>query len=171
AHSAACIDIRQLAIEDNLVDQSRQFGSYRVLAEQVVIRLGAGSAIAVLIGNGDQALVKERVALPGHLHPGAVQLRIAASHRTSSGFIPQYLYLTSARGCVNAHNLLVTAQFAQRNHKAHHMNIEPALGVDARRTKLQQIENGIDVSIETIVTLACEREVTAAQVLDRLCCV
>src|SRR5436309_8318472 len=37
--------------------------------------------------------------------------------------------------------------------------------------KLQEIEYGIDVAVETIITLACERKVTATQVLDRLCCV
>lgn len=30
------------------------------------------------------------------------------------GFVTQYLYLTSAGGCVNADDLLVTAQFAHR---------------------------------------------------------
>ena len=108
------------------VDQVRQFGSHRVLAEQLVIRLGAGSAVAILIGDGNQALVEERVALPGDLHPRAMQLRIATSHRAIS-FIAQYLYLTAAGGCVNADDLLITAQFAYRNHKRHQVNVESAL--------------------------------------------
>src|SRR5438874_8851856 len=48
------------------------------------------------------------------------------------------------------------------------MNVESALRIFARRTKLQEIEYGQDVGIETIVALRCEREVTAAQVLDCL---
>jgi len=36
------------------------------------------------------------------------------------------------------------------------VNVEPALRILARRTKLQEIEDGIDVAIETIVTLTCE---------------
>ena len=67
----------------------RQFGSHRVLAEQVVIRLGTGTAVAILIGDSNQALVEERIALPGDLHPGAVQLRATVSYRTI-GFIAQY---------------------------------------------------------------------------------
>jgi hypothetical protein len=34
--------------------------------------------------------------------------------RRAVGFVTQYLYLTSAGGCVNADDLLVTAQFAHR---------------------------------------------------------
>jgi hypothetical protein len=94
--------------------------------------------------------------LPGDLHPRTNQLRVATSYRTSPGFIAQYLYLTAAGGCVNADDLLVTTQFAHRNHQRHKVNIESALRVLARRTKLQEIEYGIDVAIETIVTLACE---------------
>ena len=48
------------------------------------------------------------------------------------------------------------------------MNVEPTLGILARRTKLQEIEYGKDVAVEAIVTLPGEREVTAAQILDRL---
>jgi hypothetical protein len=159
--SPTCLDVRQLAIEDNLVNQSRQFWSLRVSAEQLAIRLGAGTAVTVLIGNGNQTLVEERVALPGNLDPGTKQLRVAISHR-ALGFIAQYLYLTAAGGCINANDLLVAAQLAYRNHQYHEMKVKPALGILAWRTKLQEVEYGIDVAIETIVTLACEREVTAA---------
>ena len=85
--------------------------------------------------------------------------------------LAQDLYLTATGGCIDADDLLVTAQFAHRNHERHEVNVEPALGILARRTKLQEIEYGKDIPIETIVTLPCKREVTVAQVLDRLCCV
>src|SRR6476660_1345206 len=124
--SAACLDVGQLTIEDDLVDQSCQFGSYRILAKQVVIGLRTGAAVAILIGDSNQALVEERIALPGDLHPGAVQLRVTVSSRTI-GLIAQYCYLTAAGGCVNADHLLVTAQFAYRDDKAHHVNVESAL--------------------------------------------
>ena len=88
-----------------------QFGSYRVFAEQLVIRLRAGSAVAILIGDGNQALVEERVALPGDLHPRAMSVADRHVSPSSLGFIAQYLYLTAAGGCVNADDLLVTAQF------------------------------------------------------------
>src|SRR6476620_5805312 len=104
----------------------REFGSHRVFAEQLVIGLRTRSAVAILIGDSNQALVEERVALPGDLHPRAMQLRIAVSSRTI-GFIAQYCYLTTAGSCVNADHLLVTAQFAYRDDKAHHVNVESAL--------------------------------------------
>src|SRR4029453_1992217 len=109
--------------------------------------------VTILIGDGDQTLVEERVPLTRDLHPATCDLWIPV--------LTQYLDLTAARGCVNADDLLVTAQFGQRKHKRHHVNVEPRLGVDTRRTNLQEIENGVYVSIETIVTLTCEREVTA----------
>src|SRR5438132_1221233 len=158
--SPTCLNVRQRAIEDNYVDQVRQFGSYRVSSEQRIINLGAGAAVAILIGDGDQTLVEQRVALTCDLHPPTEPLRIA--------ILAQDLYLTAAGGCIETNNLLVTAQFAHRNHERHEVNVEPALGILARRTKLQEIEYGQDVGIETIVTLPCEREVTAAQVLDCL---
>src|SRR6266511_631040 len=133
----------------------REFGSHRVFAEQLVIRLRTGTAVAILIGDSNQALVEERVALPGDLHPGAVQLRATVSYRTI-GLIAQYLNLTAAGGCIDADNLLVATQFDHRNHERHEMNVESALGLFARRTKQQEIEYGQDVGIETIVTLACE---------------
>jgi hypothetical protein len=67
--SPACFDVRQRAIEDNLVDQPGQFGRHRVCAEQRIINLGAGTAVAVLIGNGNQPLVEERIALTRDLYP------------------------------------------------------------------------------------------------------
>src|SRR5262249_12826223 len=124
--SPACLHIRQLAPEENNVNQMREFGSLRVSAEQIVIRLRAGTAVAILIGDGNQALVEERIALPGDLYPGATQLRTAFFIQPL-GFIAQYLYLTAAGACVNADDLLVTAQFAYRNHKRHEVNVEPAL--------------------------------------------
>ena len=70
--SPACLDVRQRAIEDNLVDQPRQFGRHRISAEQRIINLGTGTAVAVLIGDGDQTLVEKRIALTRDLHPRAV---------------------------------------------------------------------------------------------------
>src|SRR5438094_357968 len=76
--------------------------------------------------DGKQALIEERVAMPGDLHPGNMQLQIAISNR-AVGFVPQYLYLTTARGCVNADDLLVAAPSAYRNHKRHEVDVESAL--------------------------------------------
>src|SRR6476646_4723233 len=104
----------------------REFGSHRVFAEQLVIRLRTRSAVAILIGDSNQALVEERIALPGDLHPGAVQLRVTVSSRRI-GLTAQYCYLTATGGCVNADHLLVTAQFAYRDDKAHHVNVESTL--------------------------------------------
>ena len=104
----------------------REFGSHRVFAEQLVVRLGTGTAVAILIGDSNQALVEERVALPGDLHPWAVQLRTAVSS-PHDRFHRAILYLTAAGGCVNADHLLVTAQFAYRNDERHEVNVEPAL--------------------------------------------
>src|SRR5262249_45322250 len=146
--SPTCLDVGQLAAEDYYVNQVREFGSHRVTAEQLVIRLRAGSAIAILIGDGNQALVEQRVALPRYLDPWSGVLRVAV--------LAEYLHLTSAGGRINTDDLLVTAQFAYRNHQRHEMNVESALGILTRRTKLQEIEDGVDVTIETIVTLSCE---------------
>src|SRR4029077_14324944 len=63
--SSACLDVGQLAIENNDVNQVREFGSHRVPAEQLVVKHGAGSAVTILISDGNQTLVEERVALPG----------------------------------------------------------------------------------------------------------
>ena len=104
----------------------REFGSHRVFAEQFVVRLGTGTAVAILIGDSNQALVEERVALPGDLHPGAVQLRATVSPRRSVSS-RSIVYLTTAGGCVNADHLLVTAQFAYRDDERHEVNVEPAL--------------------------------------------
>src|SRR6266481_4883298 len=104
----------------------REFGSHRVFAEQLVVRLGTGTAVAILIGDSNQALVEQRIALPGDLHPWAPQLRTTVSSRTI-GFIAQYLYLTAAGCCVHAGHLLVTAQFAYRDDERHEVNVETAL--------------------------------------------
>ena len=56
--SPACLNIRQRAAVDYNVNQVRELGSHRVSAEQLVIRLGGGSAIAILIGDGNQTLVE-----------------------------------------------------------------------------------------------------------------
>src|SRR5438876_7221791 len=145
----------------------RELGSHRVFAKQLVVGFGTGAAVAILVGDGDQTFVEKRVALTRHLHPGTKLLRTAIPGQASC-FIAQYSYLTAAGSCIDANNLLVTAQFGDRNHQRHEVDVEPALRVLARRTKLQEIEYGQDVGIETIVTLACECEVTAAQVLDCL---
>src|SRR5262249_367585 len=150
--SPACLHIRQLTTKDDDVNQVREFRCHRICAEQLVVRLGAGSAVAVLIGDGNQALVEKRVALPGDLHPRTKLLR-AAIPRGASCFIAQYSQLTAAGCCIDANDLLVPTQFTYRNNQRHEMNVESALRVLAWRTKLQQIEYGIDVSIETIVTL------------------
>src|SRR6476660_6308681 len=104
----------------------REFGSHRVFAEQLVIRLRTRSAVAILIGDSNEALVEEGIALPGDLHPGAVQLRASVSCRTI-GLIAQYLYLTAAGSCVDADHLLVTAQFDYRDDERHEVNVEAAL--------------------------------------------
>src|SRR5512140_697112 len=100
----------------------REFGSHRVFAEQLVVRLGTGTAVAILIGDSNQALVEKRVTLPGDLHPAPVQLRASVSPRTI-GVIAQYLYLTPAGGCVNADHLLVPAQFTYRDDERHDVNV------------------------------------------------
>src|SRR6476646_2148024 len=101
----------------------REFGSHRVFAEQLVIRLRTRSAVAILIGDSNQALVEERIALPGDLHPGAMHLRTVTSRR-AVGFIAQYCYLTAAGSRVNADHLLITAQFAYRDDERHDVNVE-----------------------------------------------
>src|SRR6266496_6533744 len=108
----------------------REFGSHRVFAEQLVIRLRTGTAVAILIGDSNQALVEERVALPGDLHPGAVQLRATVSYRTI-GLIAQYLNPTAAGGFIDADNLLVATQFAHRNHERHE--------IDRKSTRLNSV--------------------------------
>src|SRR5262249_172631 len=85
--SPPCLDVRQLAIEDNLVDQSRQFWSLRVLAEQRIIRLGARAAVAILVGGSNQTLVKERITLTRDLYPGAMKLLAVIPHE-AVGFVP-----------------------------------------------------------------------------------
>src|SRR4026207_1612710 len=104
----------------------REFGSHRVPAEQFVVGLGTGSAVAILIGNGNQTLVEERIALPGDLHPGATQLLATRSPR-AVGFIAQYSDLTATGRCINADHLLVTAPFTHRDDERHEMHVEPAL--------------------------------------------
>src|SRR6266568_1225775 len=63
--------------------------------------------------------------------------------------------------------LLVSAQLADRDGQRHEMDVEAALRVLARRTQLEQIENGLNVRVKTVVTLAGESEVTVAQIRDR----
>src|SRR5579859_669216 len=47
------------------------------------------------------------------------------------------------------------------------MNVKPGLGILARRTELQQIKDGLNVPVETIVALAGESHVTAVEAGDR----
>ena len=76
--------------------------------------------------------------------------------------------LLAAGGGPDAGHLLIAADLAERDRQRHQVNVEPALGVLARRAKLQQIEDRLDVGVEAVVTLTGKRGVAAIEGGDRL---
>ena len=71
---------------------------------------GWRAAVAVLIRNGNQPLVEERIALTRDLQPRSCHLRIA--------IVAQDLYLTTAGGCIDADDLPVTGQIRSPESRA-----------------------------------------------------
>ena len=60
-------------------------------------------------------------------------------------------------------DLLVAAEFGDRNPQCYHMKVETSLRVLARTAQFQQVEHGLDVREEAIVPLACESQVASLQ--------
>lgn len=119
---------RAAAAEDEKVDQLREFWILRVLAEQSIVLAWAGSTVEVLVGDGHETFVEQRIALARHLDPFALGFVIAI--RLQDGHLP-------ATGCgVNPDHLVVTTDFANGNRQCHQVEVEPALGILARRAKL-----------------------------------
>src|SRR5213078_1512160 len=128
-----------------------------IFSEQNMVLLRTGAAVKVLVGNGDQTFVEQRVALARHLHPAAGLLVVFALLPVVS--VSEDSDLPAAGGCVNPHDLMIAAQFLDGNRQCHQVNVESALRVLAWRTQLKQVKDGLDVGIETIVTLSSECKV------------
>ena len=60
---------RIVALENEKIYQRSEFRVLRVLAKEFAIRRGAGAAVKVLVHDGDEAFVEERVALSRDLDP------------------------------------------------------------------------------------------------------
>ncbi|CAA9216757.1 MAG: hypothetical protein AVDCRST_MAG42-263, partial [uncultured Chthoniobacterales bacterium] len=154
-----------LTIEDKRVDEFRQLRRTSVFVEdrRIVGRLSA--VVAILVLDRDEAFVEERVALPSHLDeaPGF--------HRsTCIRPIIQDAHLRAARGGVNTHDLLIATKIADRDLERHFVEIEATLAVESclAAAELQQVEDGLNVGVETVFTLAGERTMAATQRGDRL---
>ena len=152
---AVGLDAGQIGLEDEQVDQLRQLRILGVLREQLLIRLGRRPAVEILVRDGDQTLVEQRIALTRHLDesPEAARSLPASSPRirTCSRLVVR----------VDADHLLIAADLAERDRQRHQVNVEAALGVLARGAKRQQIEDRLDVGVEAVVTLTGERGVAA----------
>ena len=125
---SARFDGRPAAAEDEQVDQLREFWILRVLAEQSIVLAWAGSTVEVLVGDGHEALVEQRIALARDLDPFALGFVIAISLQDG--------HLSAAGSGVNTNHLLITAEFRDGNRQGHQVNVEPALGILAGRAKL-----------------------------------
>jgi len=181
------VDTWQIRLEDEEVQQRRQLRSHGILAEDLVINGGTRPAVPVFIPYGDQALVEERISLPSDLD----KITIVIATTTAIIVIIVIIVVAAqepdlviaydpdlviaydldplpARCGINAHNLLVATEFADRNFQGHQMKVEAALGVLARVAKREKVEDGLDVPEEAVVALAGEDFVAPAQLKDRL---
>ena len=87
------------------INQGSKFWIKRILAKELIIHGRAGAAVKVLVHDGDEAFVEERVALASDLHPrrgGAVLLLIAPAAFSQHGD------LLTTGCCINTDDLLVT---------------------------------------------------------------
>ena len=94
-------------------------------AKEFAIRRGAGAAVKVLVHDSDQAFVKERVALTGD-RPTAIVFLLSSS----SFLLPSVSRKTArfAAGCgIDTYNLLIAAEFADRNIQRHEVEVKTAL--------------------------------------------
>ena len=64
--------------------------------------------------------------------------------------------------------MLVATEFAQRNSQRHQMHIESALSVLPRIAKFEQIKNGLNIGVKSIVALAGKCRVTIGESENRL---
>src|SRR5262249_44118258 len=88
---------RAAAAKDQQIDEFGQFRIFGILSEENTVLRRAGATVEVFVGQRDQALVKQRVALTRHLHPLALALvRV----------VPEYGHLAPAGGGINPDDLL-----------------------------------------------------------------
>src|SRR5262249_259353 len=136
---AICVRRRgqRVRLQNERVDERRQLRVQGVFTEDLAVNGRQRAAISVFVVKRDQSLVEDRVALTSHLcKRGATdQVEDAA---TGVGLRGQRQ--TTGRRKY-ADGLLVAAEFAQRNPQRHQMNVVSALGVFARTTQLEQVEN------------------------------
>ncbi len=68
-------------------------------------------------------------------------------------------------GRVDADDLLIAAERVDRDVERDRVNVEAALGVHGLRRgpQLEQVEDGLNIGIEAVVTLAGEREIAALE--------
>ena len=137
-----------------------QLRRQRILRKQPVVRYGRSAAVHVLVRDGNQRLVEERIALTGDLYPGP-----RGSHGIANG---DDFDLLAAGGGIDADDLLIGAQFAHGNFQGHHVNVESSLRVLAGRAQLKQIKDCLNVAVETVIALARKGSVTARKTNDGL---
>ena len=120
-----------------------------------------GPAVQVLVFNGDEAFVHQRVSLPRHLDPVTERLRLRETVRED-------IEAASAGRCVNAGDLLIAPELVDRDRERHQVQIEPALRVLAGVAQRQQVEDRLDVGVEAVIPLAGESYMAAVQRCDGL---
>src|SRR5262249_40289010 len=133
----------------------------RVLLEQPRVDLGRRPAVQVLVLDGDEAFVEQRIALAAHLDEVAETLVAGRTENPDTA---------PARRRIDADDLLIAAELVDRNVERQRVDVESALRVHGRvrGTQLQQVEDRLDVGVEPIVSLAGERAVSVVEPGDRL---
>src|SRR5262245_2849863 len=133
---------QRVRLQNEPVDERCQLRVHGVFAEDYVVNARQRSAISVFIIDRDQSLVEERVALTGHLRKGGATDQVEDA--ATVGGLRGQRQTTGRRKY--ADGLLVAADLAQRNPQRDQMNVESALGVFARITQLEQVENRLNIA-------------------------
>ncbi len=149
-------------VEDQRVDQRRELRLLRVLAEQFVVAGRARPAVQVLVFDRDEAFVEQRIALTRDLHESIGEDRIVTRREDR--------HSPPARRGIDADDLSVAADRVERDVQRHRVHVESALRVEAlaRATQFQEVENRLNVRVETIVALSGERAVAIGEIRDGL---
>src|SRR5258706_9180694 len=108
-------------MEDNGVDQRREFGIQGIFLEHDWITGGRSPVIAVLVGNSDKPFAEERIPLASNLHesPDVQVLFVVAQDGDGAA---------AGRG-IDADGLEVSTELRKRNIQRNGVHIESALRI------------------------------------------
>ncbi len=135
-------------------ERTREFGIVGIFGKYGRVVFWLGLAIAILVDLRDQGLVEEGVALAAYLREVVIV------------FVP-------VAGCRIYAGNLGARELRQRDVQDDGVNVKTALAIEwlGRRLSISsegeiEIENGLNVSIKTVVTLPGEDPVAALQIED-----